>query len=160
MRTGLLQDWYVNRGDLRIQISLLLFRWASTFRIAGAASWVARRVYLVIVEWIFGIELPWSTVVGERVRVFHGTGLVVHAGARLGSDVVLRQGVCIGETHPGSGVPVIEDGVDIGANACVLGPVRVGARAKIGAGAVVLMDVPPGATVAGVPARMMRTNSQ
>lgn len=153
-------DWEVNRGDIRVQLALLMFRTARRLRMSNnrAVSMLGRLfcgVYLVIVEWTWGIELPWATSVGQRLRIFHGTGIVVHAHALLGEDVILRQGVCVGERQMQGGCPVIGDGVEFGVGAMVLGNCSVGDGARIGAGAVVLKDVPPGSAVVGNPARIL-----
>jgi serine acetyltransferase len=109
--------------------------------------------YLVVVEWTWGIELPWATEVGPRLRIFHGTGIVVNAAAKLGCDVILRQGVCIGSRIADGGCPTIGDGASLGANSIVLGTVFVGAGSHVGAGAVVLTDIPAGRSAVGNPAR-------
>lgn len=148
-------DWRANQGDLRIQLSLLMFRLCQDARITrnATAHRLVKVLYKVIVEWTWGIRLPWNTDVAAPLIIHHGTGLVVHAECVLGAGVVLRQNVCLGERAAGAGVPRIGDSVDIGANAVVLGPVTVGARAVVGAGAVVVSDVADSETVVGVPAR-------
>ena len=156
---NLLVDWSVNRGDLRIQLALLLFRLARATRTSERIpALVARAIclgYLVVVEWTWGIELPWQTRVGPRLRIYHGTGVVVHAESVLGSDVILRQGVCIGERSPRGGTPRIEDGVELGANSMVLGACTVGPGATIAAGAIVTTDVPAGHTAVGPRSRLL-----
>jgi putative colanic acid biosynthesis acetyltransferase WcaB len=158
--TNLFVDWKVNAGDRRIQISLFLFRLAARARRPGS-KWpklAARAVsafYTFLVEWTWGIELPWATRVGPRLRIFHGTGLVVNAEAQLGADVVLRQGVCIGSKRAGGASPVVGDTVEFGAAAIVLGAVHVGNGSSVGAGAVVLQDVPAGGRMVGNPGRLL-----
>ncbi|WP_374953640.1 serine O-acetyltransferase [Arthrobacter sp. Y81] len=112
-------------------------------------------VYLVIVEWTWGIEIPWTTEVGSRLRIFHGTGIVVNGGAKLGNDVTLHQGVCIGARSSEGGSPIIGNGVHLGAGSMILGAISVGDNGRIGAGAVVLADVPPGKAAVGNPARIL-----
>lgn len=114
------------------------------------------RVLYRFVEWTCGISLPYTVPVGRRVRIWHHSGMVLHARS-IGNDVHIRQNTTFGVAHRGQNeaLPIIEDGADIGCNVCVLGNVRIGAGAVIGAGSVVLTDVPPGAVAVGVPARVL-----
>lgn len=98
----------------------------------------------------------WCDLRGRRVLLPHPYGIVIHSRARIGTGVVIMQQVTIGARNPGvNDAPVIDDNVYIGAGARVLGPVRVGRNAIIGANAVVTRDVPAGATVVG-PNRIVR----
>lgn len=83
--------------------------------------------------------------VPASARFTHPLGIVIGAGVVIGENCLIRQNVTIGGV--GSAVPTIGDGVEIGAGAILLGPIQIGARARIGAGAVVLEDVPPEVTV-------------
>lgn len=112
--------------------------------------------YVFFVHWVMGIELDYKTAIGPGLALRHGTGLVVHANAVLGAGCVLRQGVTIGERRPDGRCPVVGDGVEFGANAIALGPVRIGSSSVIGAGSVVLHDVEPSTVVAGNPAVLIR----
>lgn len=104
---------------------------------------------------VFSVSLPPSVTVGRNVEFgYQGLGIVVHRQAVLGSNIIIAPNVVIGgRGRPGA--PVIEDDVLIGAGACILGPVTIGRGAKIGANAVVMIDVPPNATAVGVPARVL-----
>jgi serine O-acetyltransferase len=88
-------------------------------------------------------------------RMPHPTGIVIHAQAVIGPNCQIMQQVTIGQTDRRS-APVLEEGCYIGAGARVLGPLRIGRGARIGANAVVLNDVPAGATAVGIPARLVR----
>lgn len=102
-----------------------------------------------------GIDLPCETQVGRRLVIEHFGGIVISGDSVIGDDVTLRHGVTLGLRRTGvPGAPVIGDGVDIGAGAKILGPVRIGVGAVIGANAVVLCDVPAGALAVGIPARV------
>ncbi|OIQ87558.1 serine acetyltransferase [mine drainage metagenome] len=103
-----------------------------------------------------GIEIHPGARIGRRLFIDHGTGVVIGETAVVGDDVTLYHGVTLGGTslHKGKRHPTLEDGVIVGAGAHVLGPVTVGAQARIGANAVVLTDVPAGVTMVGIPARI------
>ncbi|MDI2019860.1 hypothetical protein PJL18_00354 [Paenarthrobacter nicotinovorans] len=156
-------DWAANPANSRIRIALVLFRiahWSLTLaKPFRAVLLPARFIYKLIVGWVFGIDLPAETRVGSRLRIMHGTGLVVHGGCMIGDDCVLRHGVTLGirgRISGPDGPPTIGNGVDIGSGAQILGPIAIADSAKIGAGAVVLEDVPLGATAVGNPARLIR----
>ncbi len=104
-----------------------------------------------------GIEIHPAATIGRRLFIDHGTGVVIGETAVVGDDVTLYQGVTLGGTslHKGKRHPTLEDGVIVGSGAQVLGPITVGAGARIGANAVVLKDVPKGLTMVGIPARMI-----
>ena len=102
-----------------------------------------------------GIEIHPGAVLGRRLFIDHGMGVVIGETAEVGEDVVLFHGTTLGGVSMSRGKrhPTIGDRVLIGAGAKVLGPVRVGSDARVGANAVVVKDVPPGAVAVGVPAR-------
>lgn len=105
-----------------------------------------------------GVDIHPACKIGTRVFIDHGVGLVIGETAEIGNDVILYQGVTLGGTGKDVGKrhPTLEDGVMVSAGAKVLGPVRIGAYSKIGAGSVVLKDVPPHSTVVGVPGRIVK----
>ncbi|MFJ1211928.1 serine O-acetyltransferase [Burkholderia pyrrocinia] len=116
-------------------------------------------LYIVLCDWLMGIEIPVKTKIGKGLTIYHGTGLVINGYAVIGDYCTLRHGVTIGNTllKDGtiSGVPTIGDNVEFGVHSVALGAIRVGDRARIGAGAVVLTDVPDGRVAVGVPARIL-----
>jgi serine acetyltransferase len=120
------------------------------------SSFPAVALYRIFTEFLLGIELRPKTRVGPGLTIFHGTGLVVNDHALLGAAVTLRNGVVIGHKRPGQGAPFLQDHVDVGAAALIIGAVTVGRRAQVGAGAVVVRDVPAEDVVAGNPARSVR----
>jgi serine O-acetyltransferase len=91
---------------------------------------------------------------GARLRLPHPLGIVIHELAQVGEDCMIMQQVTIGQLDLNA-APSIGNGVYIGAGAKILGPIIIGDRARVGANAVVLADVPAGATAVGVPARIM-----
>ena len=110
-----------------------------------------------VVEWTCGISLPYTVRLGRRVRIWHHGGMILHA-ASIGNDVQIRQTTTLGvaRTNHNFELPTIADGADIGAHVCILGDVRVGKDAVIGAGSIVIRDVPDHAVAAGVPARIIK----
>ena len=109
-------------------------------------------------RFLTGIEIHPGARIGRRFFVDHGMGVVVGGTAEVGDDVTLYQGVTLGGTSLERGVkrhPTLEDGVIVGAGASVLGPFVVGRGARIGANAVVVAEVPAGATVVGIPAKQV-----
>jgi serine O-acetyltransferase len=108
------------------------------------------------VEWTCGISLPYTVKVGRRVRLWHHGGMILHARS-IGDDCHIRQNTTFGvaRTDDNTALPVIGNRVDIGCNSCILGAIHIGHGAVIGAGAVVLKDIPPGAKAVGVPARVL-----
>jgi serine O-acetyltransferase len=109
------------------------------------------------IEVATGITLPYTVPVGRKVRIWHHSGIILHARS-IGDGTQIRQNTTMGivaSDRPGD-IPTIGARVEIGCGACILGDVHVGDGAKIGANAVVLADVPAGATAVGIPARVVR----
>lgn len=110
-----------------------------------------------IARWLTGIEIHPGATIGRRVFIDHGMGVVIGETAVIGDDCTLYHGVTLGGTswNKGKRHPTLETGVVIGAGAKVLGPITIGANAKIGSNAVVVKDVPADATAVGIPARIL-----
>jgi serine O-acetyltransferase len=124
----------------------------------GLVRRMADRVYPllhVLVETGTGISIPREARIGPGLRIWHFGGIFIHAGAEIGAHCTLRQGVTIGSRVDGGPCPVLEDEVDLGAYAQVIGGVRLGRGCRIGAMAVVLSDVPAGGVAVGNPARVL-----
>lgn len=135
-------------------------------RIYRLARWLYVR-HVPLLPWllralnriVFSVVLPPSAQLGRDVLLgYQGLGIVIHSRAVIGNHVHIAQGVTIGGRSGHQQVPVIEDDVLIGAGAKVLGPVRIGRGASIGANAVVLTDIPAHAVAVGVPARVVRVS--
>lgn len=108
-----------------------------------------------------GVDIHPGATIGHRCFIDHGVGVVIGETSVIGDDVVIYQGVTLGGTGKDVGKrhPTVQDRVMISAGAKVLGPLTVGHDSKIGAGSVVLKDVPPHSTVVGVPGRVVKTNN-
>jgi len=119
-------------------------------------KWLARFVS-GLSRWLTLIEIHPGARLGRRLFIDHGAGVVIGETAEVGDDVTLYQGVTLGGTSLAQGKrhPTIGNGVVIGGGAKVLGPFTVGEGARIGSNAVVVKEVPPGATVVGVPGRVV-----
>ena len=118
--------------------------------------WLGRLVSH-LARFLTGIEIHPGASIGRRFFIDHGMGVVIGETAAIGDDVTLYHGVTLGGTswNKGKRHPTLEDGVVIGAGAMVLGPITVGANAKIGSNAVVVKSVPSGVTAVGNPARII-----
>jgi serine O-acetyltransferase len=108
-------------------------------------------------RFVTGIEIHPGATIGRRVFIDHGMGVVIGETATVGDDCLLYKGVVLGgvslartRRHPQLGT-----GVVVGSNACILGAIDIGAHARVGSGSVVVRHVPAGATVVGVPARVI-----
>jgi serine O-acetyltransferase len=104
-----------------------------------------------------GIEIHPGAVIGRRLFIDHGSGVVIGETAIVGNDVLLYQGVTLGGTGKENGKrhPTIEDHVVVGSGAKILGNITVGKNCRIGAGSVVLRNVPPNSTIVGVPGHVV-----
>jgi len=111
---------------------------------------------------VTGIEIHPAAVIGRRVFIDHGAGVVIGETAIVGDDVTLYQGVTLGGTghEHGKRHPTLRDGVFAGSNAQILGNICIGENSRVGAGSVVLRDVPPNSTVVGVPAHIVYQNGE
>jgi len=124
-------------------------------------KWLARWISHFS-RWLTGIEIHPGATIGRRFFIDHGMGVVIGETALIGDDCTLYHGVTLGGTswNKGKRHPTLERGVVIGAGAKVLGPITLGEEAKIGSNAVVVRDVPSGATAVGIPARIIEDRSE
>ncbi len=119
-------------------------------------SWLAR-ILSNVARWFTGIEIHPGARIGRRFFIDHGMGVVIGETAEIGDDCTLYHGVTMGGTswEKGKRHPTLGNNVVIGACAKVLGPIRINDHVRIGSNAVVVKDVPAGATVVGVPGRVV-----
>jgi serine O-acetyltransferase len=113
-------------------------------------------------RWLTGVEIHPGATIGRRFFIDHGMGVVIGETAEVGDDVTLYQGVTLGGTtlNRGKRHPTIGNGVVVGGGAKILGNIRIGDNCRIGAGSVVLRDVPPDSTVVGVPGHIIFRNGK
>jgi serine O-acetyltransferase len=113
-------------------------------------------------RFLTGIEIHPGATLGKRLFIDHGMGVVIGETAQIGDDVTLYHGVTLGGTswNKGKRHPTLGNGVVVGAGAKILGPIVVGNGAKIGSNAVVVKNVPPGATVVGIPGRVVEEQTE
>ena len=160
------QDWRANRGNIKAQFVLALFRLATLIRsnklLIILFFWYLL-FYRFFVEWVLGIELPWSLKAGKGLVVDHGQALVVNGESRLGRNVHLRHSTTIGSKQLTSGghsaCPRIGNNVDIGAQVCIIGNIEIGNNVIIGVGSIVVKSIPANCVVVGNPARIIKDNT-
>jgi len=135
--------------------ALLIHRLSSRLWRMGL-KWAARFVSH-IARWLTGIEIHPGARIGRRFFIDHGMGVVIGETAEIGDDCTVYHGVTLGGTswNQGKRHPTLGNGVIVGAGAKILGPILIGDGAKIGSNAVVVKEVPRGATAVGIPARIV-----
>lgn len=125
--------------------------WRGGFRFSGRfLSWLGR--------FLTNVDIHPGATIGRRFFIDHGAGVVIGETAEIGDDVTIYHGVTLGGVSWSGGKrhPTLQDGVLVGAGAKILGPITVGAGARVGANSVVIEDVPPSMTVVGIPGRVVR----
>jgi serine O-acetyltransferase len=139
-------------GNWRMGVRPRVLRMPLTLLYKFLAKWV---------EWTCGITLPYTVKLGRRVRIWHHGGMVLHAKS-IGDDVHIRQNTTFGIARRDRlyELPVIEDRVDIGCGAVILGNITIGHDSVIGANAVVIKDVPAGSVAVGVPAKVVKSSGE
>jgi serine O-acetyltransferase len=123
------------------------------------AEWrYAARLLSFLARLLSNVDIHPGAVIGPRFFIDHGAGVVIGETAEIGADVTLYHGVTLGGTswRKGKRHPTLGDGVLVGAGAKVLGPICVGAGARVGANSLVVQDVPEGCTVVGIPGKVVR----
>jgi serine O-acetyltransferase len=141
--------------------------WAVWIHRVSHALWQAKlrlpaRLLSQVARFFTGVDIHPGALLGRRLFIDHATGVVIGETAIVASDVTMYQGVTLGGTGKGHGKrhPTVCDGVFIGNNANLLGNITIGENSRVGAGSVVLSDVPPNSTVVGVPAHIVYRNGE
>jgi serine O-acetyltransferase len=132
------------------------WRMSIRWKVLRAPMTLIYRTMYKVTQWTCGIDLPFSVIVGRRVKLEHFGGMILIA-ERIGDDVIIRHNTTFGIArldHP-KDRPLIGDGVEVGVGAVIVGRIIVGHGAIVGANSLVIRDVPPGVVVGGVPARIL-----
>lgn len=162
------QDWqddlaaYPPRPWLK-EMSIIAIRWYRYGQHvdnlpSGLRKKIALKWYWFIfhmIEVFIGVSLPKSVEVGGGLRIHHFGNIFIHKNAKIGKNCVLRQGITLGNRYNDDFAPTLEDNVELGAYAQVLGGITLGKGCKVGAMAVVLHDIPKGKTACGNPAKLI-----
>jgi serine O-acetyltransferase len=157
----------VKERDPAIKSSVEVFLYPSFHAILRyrVAHWLYQRKHYFLARWISqrtvrktGIEIHPGATIGKGLFIDHGSGVIIGETTIIGDNVTLYQGVTLGGTgkEKGKRHPTLKDNVMVSAGAKILGSFTIGENAKIGAGSVVLKEVPPNCTVVGVPGRIVR----
>lgn len=160
----------VRERDPAIKSNLEVFLYPSFKAVVRhrVAHWLYQRKHYFLARWYSqrtvrktGIEIHPGATIGKGFFIDHGNGVVIGETAIIGENVTLYQGVTLGGTgkEKGKRHPTIGDNVMISVGAKVLGSFTVGENSKIGAGSVVLTEVPPNSTVVGVPGRVVKRDN-
>ena len=123
---------------------------------------LSARLLSQVTRFFTGVDIHPGALLGRRLFIDHATGVVIGETSIVGNDVTMYQGVTLGGTGKGHGKrhPTVCDGVFIGNNANLLGNITIGENSRVGAGSIVLSDVPPNSTVVGVPAHIVYRNGE
>jgi serine O-acetyltransferase len=140
--------------------ALLLHRLAHWFY--RQKRFIIARIISQNARFLTGIEIHPGARIGHRLFIDHGMGVVIGETAEVGDDVLLYQGVTLGGTgtERGKRHPTLGNRVVVGTGAAVLGNITLGDDVKVGAGSVVVHSVPPGSTVVGIPARVVKARAE
>lgn len=162
---NIFQDWAANKSNIKGQLVLMAFRiahWATINTLCFILLLPFSVLYRLVVEWFLCIELPFKTKLGKNTRLYHGHATVINDGCIIGNNCTIRHCTTIGNKELSdnsfSTCPVIGNHVDIGSNVCIIGPIKIGNNVIIGAGSVIVKNIPDNCVVVGNPARVIKSN--
>lgn len=163
------RDWKansksINHAGFRTLVVYRFGRWRMTIKnkiLRAPLSFLYRQMEKHV-RFKYGIELPYTVILGNNVTFEHQNGIVIHGQSKIGDGCIIRQGVTIGnKSHDAPfHAPSIGSYVNIGAGAKILGAITIGEHALIGANAVVVKDIPAYAVVAGIPAKIIGSTAE
>lgn len=154
----LFQDFLVNKGNTKGKIIALFFRIANYSSHKPKLKFIFYPYlifYKILFEWILGIELPYNTKIGKGFKVYHIQAIVINKNTVIGENFTLRQSTTIGNKGQEGKSPIIGNNVDVGANVCIIGDIKIGNNVKIGSGSIVIKDIPSDCSVVGNPASII-----
>lgn len=146
---------FFRRGNTKGNFFLICYRISSFFtknKVFKFVGFPVRVMYRLTIQWIMGIDIPDTTVIGRGFNLYHGQGVVISSKTIIGENVTIRQNTTIGNAHSNGGCPTLGNNVQIGANSVIIGQISIGDNAVIAAGSVVIKNVRPYTLVAGNPA--------
>jgi serine acetyltransferase len=163
LKAELFQDWEANRESQKSRVIMVGFRIAQHAMRREDLPALARTVivtgYKLATTWVLGVEIPVETTIGPDFRLIHPQGIVINGDTVIGARCIVRCSSTLGNVMAPDGTsspcPRIGDDVELGANVVVIGAVSIGDGARVGAGAVVIRDVPPNGVAVGNPARVL-----
>jgi len=161
---NIFQDSYANKGNLKGQIVMVLFRIAHLATISNTAK-IFMIPYLIFyrifVEWFLGIEIQYPVKIGPGLKLWHGQATVIHQSTTIGANCTLRQCTTIGNKRNADGSKssgaIIGNNVDIGAGVYIIGNIKIQSNCVIGAGTIITKDFDEAAIIVGNPGRILRS---
>lgn len=156
------QDTVHNQGNTKGKIIIVLFRLAAylnknkILKIIGLPYLV---FYNLITHFVFSIELPYRTKIGKGLKIYHGMAIVVHQNTIIGTNCTIRQCTTIGNAKTNGKCPIIGNNVEIGCNVCIIGDLHISDNVIIGAGSVIVKNIPANTLAVGNPSRLVKYNT-